>query len=250
MVEIDDLLKRPVHYQSGVPILTRVEIEHISESILSKYMPDALITQKPVDIEELVENKAKLRVDYQLLCPDGSILGETIFVDGYREVYGVDDASGFTKKQCIAVEKGTIILDSNLVDHEICRTNFTEAHEFGHCTLHSLFYGSNEKRACRSHRKQVLYFPHREAMTPIQWTEWQANTFAAALLLPRPALRTTLQTFLKDNGLTWNKLKDFSLYENRIKYDKFLYFVAKTYEVSKETARLRMNKLCRIKYPN
>ena len=250
MVEIDDLLKRPVQYQSGVPILTRAEIEHISENILSKHMPGALINQKPVDIEELVENKANLQVDYQLLCPDGSILGETIFVDGCREVYGIDDASGFTKKQYISVKKGTIILDSNMVDQETCRTNFTEAHEFGHWTLHRLFYGSNEKRACRSHRKQVLYFPHREVMTPIQWTEWQANTFAAALLLPRPALRTTLQTFLKANGLTWNKLKDFSLYENRVEYDKFLYFVAKTYEVSKETARLRMNKLCRIKYPH
>lgn len=249
MVELSDLLNSPICYRSDVPVLSRNSIEDISNKILSQYLPDALTNQGPIDVERLIEHQFRLHLDIQSFCPDGSILGETVFADGYREVFGVDD-SGFITKQRIAVKKGTILLDSSMVTRMPSRTAFTEAHELGHWIMHNRFYGASEKRACRSILKQKLYFPHRETMSPIQWTEWQANTFAASILLPCSALRITLQTFLEETGLTWNKLKDFSSYKNRVKYDEFLHLVAKTYEVSYETARLRMNKLYRIGYPH
>lgn len=249
MVELESLLKHSLQYKYNVPILNSAEIDDISEQILSEYMPDALTNQEPVDIELLIERNYNLRMDYQTFLPDNSILGETIFQDGVREVYSFDEDSGFPQKHHISVKKGTIILDSNMVDQMPSRTSFTEAHELAHWTLHGLFYGGNNQRACRSFLKQALYFPHRNTLTPIEWTEWQANTFAAAILLPRQSLRLTLESFLSDNSLKWKKLQDFSQYDNRVKYDEFLHMAAKKYQVSYETVRMRMNKLCRIRYP-
>lgn len=249
MIEVAALLKDQVRYKNNVPVLNRDDIETISVEILRQCMPKALEVPCPVNIEYIIENYFGLMLDFKSFTPDSSILGETIFSDGYREVYDLDETRGTFQKQCISVKKGTIILDSAMAEKMENRTMFTEAHELGHWILHALFYGANEKRACRSFRKQSLHFHHRKEMTPIEWTEWQANTFASTILSPRQALRITLRTFLEDNGMHWSELKDFSEYENRIKYDELLSIVASTYKVSRETALLRMNKLCKVNYP-
>lgn len=249
MTELEAFVKHPIQYRNDVPVLNSIEIEYISEQILAHHMPDSLGMQAPVNIEHLVETIFKLKVKVFTLLPDNSILGETIFKDGVREVYRFDEKSGFPKKEHIDVEKGTIMLDSNMIDQMPSRTNFTEAHELGHWILHSLFYGGSDQRACRSFLKQELHFAHRNSLTPIEWTEWQANTFSAAILLPRKSLRKTLKSFLEENSTTWEELKDFSIYDNRIKYDTFLRTTATKYQVSFDTIRLRMNKLCNIRYP-
>lgn len=243
--EIDTLMNNEIEYISDVPVLTRCQIETAAEQILEFYMPDALTSQSPSNIEFLIENAFHLQLEIQTLQPDGAILGETIFKDGYREVYNDDN---FNPK-FIEVKTGTIILDASMSDMMETRTAFTEAHELGHWLLHKRFYGSTTKRACHSLRYQRMYFPHHQAKTPIEWTEWQANTFAAAILLPRPALRSTLREFLDKNKVSWKRLVDFTEYKNRVKYSELLDGIARTYNVSKETARLRMNKLCDLRFP-
>ena len=245
MIEINALLGERIRYISDVHVLTRNQIETTAEQILERYMPDALDRQSAINIERLMENEFDLRLDFQTLQPDGAILGETIFCDGYREVYVCDKIY----PEIIEVKEGTIILDSFMSESMETRTAFTEAHEFGHWCLHRCFYGSTANRACRSHRYQRMHFPHRQAKSPIEWTEWQANTFAAAVLLPRPALRVTLREFLDENGLSWKKLIDFSAYDSRIKYIELLDRISEIYCVSKETARIRMNKLCNLTFP-
>lgn len=249
-IEINNCLNHHIAYKNDVPVLTRREIDSISEEILKQNMPEALTNEKPVNIEHLIENNFNLCLDFHSIYPDGSILGETVFRDGYREVYDFDKASDPIKPKYICVKKGTIIIDEGMATHMESRTAFTEAHELGHWFLHNRFYSSNTERACRSFSKQKIYFPHWNTMTPIEWTEWQANAFAAAILLPRQTLRTTLSIFLEKHGLGWKKLSDFSIHKSRELYNEFLHTVANTYQVSFETARIRMNKLCAIRYPN
>lgn len=248
-VETNTWLDSFAVYKNDVPMLTRKEIDAISEDILKRYMPEALTSEEPVKIELLIEDNLGLQLDFHSICPDGSILGETIFQDGCREVYDSDETNGPIEPRYISVKKGMIIIDEGMAEYMESRTAFTEAHELGHWRLHKRFYSSNENRACRSFSQQKMYFPHRNTMTPIEWTEWQANAFASAILLPRQALRITLGTFLEKHGLTWRKLSDFSVHKNRELYNKFLHAVANTYCVSFETARIRMNKLCNIGYP-
>lgn len=246
MIEINTLIDNKVKYVGDVPVLTRNQIDTAAQKILELYTPNRGKSQTPIDVEFLIEQVFNLTLDYQTLQPDGSILGETIFQDGVREVFDIDTFdSGY-----IQVKAGTIILDASMSEMMDTRTLFTEAHELGHCLLHNLFYSSTTNRACRSHLSQRLYFPHYQAKSPIEWTEWQANTFAAAILLPRPALRATLRDFLNENHLSWKELSNFNDYKNRVKYVELLERISKTYCVSRETARLRMNKLCCIRFPN
>ena len=53
-----------------------------------------------------MENGFRLVFDYQNLQPDGEILGETIFVPGYRDVFHSEKMSFI--KDSIAVNKGTV----------------------------------------------------------------------------------------------------------------------------------------------
>lgn len=246
MIEINTLIDNKVRYAGDVPVLTRCQIDTAAQRILEQYTPGMGKSQAPTDVEFLIEQVFGLTLDYQTIQPDGAILGETIFQDGIREVFNADTFD----PSYIQVKAGTIILDASMSEMMDTRTLFTEAHELGHSLFHHLFYSSTTNRACRSHLSQRLYFPHYQAKSPIEWTEWQANTFAAAILLPRPALRATLRDFLNENHLSWKELSNFNEYKNRVKYVELLEKISKIYCVSRETARLRMNKLCCIRFPN
>lgn len=246
MIGINTLIDNKVKYVGDVPVLTRSQIETAAQRILVQYTPNKGENQAPTDVDFLIEHAFGLTLDFQTLQPDGFILGETIFQDGVREVFDIDTYDS----SYIQVKAGTIILDAAMSEMMDTRTLFTEAHELGHYLLHNLFYCSTTNRACRSHLSQRLYFPHYQAKSPIEWTEWQANTFAAAILLPLPALRATLRDFLNENHLSWKELSNFNEYKNRVKYVELLERIGKIYCVSRETARLRMNKLCGIRFPN
>lgn len=246
MIEINDLIDGKIKYSGDVPVLTRCQIDTAAQKILEQYTSDRGENQNSTDVDYLVEQVFGLTLDYQILQPDGSILGETIFQDGYRTVFDLDTFD----TSLIQVKPGTIILDATMSEEINTRTLFTEAHELGHWLMHYLFYSATTNRACRSHITQRLFFPHYQAKSPIEWTEWQANTFAAAILLPRSALRSTLRDFLSENHLSWKGLSDFREYRNRVKYVELLERIGKIYCVSRETARIRMNKLCDIHFPN
>lgn len=245
MIDFNSLIDNNINYIGDVPVLSRDQIDTAAQRILEQYTPDKGQSQTQTDIDFLIEKVFNLTLDFQTLQPDGSILGETIFKDGCREVFNDDT---FTPT-VIHVKSGTIILDAFMSEKMYTRSLFTEAHELGHSLFHNRFYSSTPNRACRSHVYQRPYFSHYQAKTPIEWTEWQANTFAAAILLPRPALRNTLRDYLNENHLTWKELSTFSDYKNRVKYVELLEHISKIYCVSHETARLRMNKLCGIRFP-
>lgn len=232
---------------NGVPELQRCQIEKISENIVKHFIPDALLTPIPYDIESLMETGFNLTLEYQNLQPDGAILGETIFKQGVRDIYKMEET---LKCEQILVKEGTVLIDDSLLENREARLRFTLAHELGHWIFHQSFYGTTEKRACRSYRRQRIYTSHYQVKSPVEWTEWQADTFAAAILIPRPTLRESLRQFLKQNNLSWRKLSDFSDNRSRENYTEFLKTIAQKYGVSKETARIRMNKLCGIHFPN
>lgn len=246
MIEMDTLFDNKVKHTGDVPVLSRYQIDTAAQKILEQYTSDRGERQAPTDMDYLIEQVFDLTLDYQTLQPDGSILGETIFRDGCRKVF---DGETF-ETSLIQVKTGTIILDATMAEIMDTRMLFTEAHELGHWVLHNKFYSGTENRACRSCLSQRIYFPHYQAKSPVEWTEWQANAFAAAILLPRPALRLTLRDFLNENHMSWKELSNFGEYQKRVKYVEFLERIRETYCVSLETARLRMNKLCGIRFPD
>lgn len=229
-------------YSGGVPVLKREQIETIAE-IVNGTQDNRIV---PIDIERVMEKDFNLTLDFQSLHPEGIILGETIFYQCCREVFHYE---GSVKKELISVHEGTVLIEEGLPMME-ARYRFTLAHELGHWVLHQNFYNTTTNRACRSYRKQQIISSHYQAKSPIEWTEWQADTFAGAILMPRSAMRESLKQFLKDNALSWKELSNFSDNRSREYYVDFLADVARTYKVSKEAARIRMNKLCRMSFPD
>lgn len=245
--DLDELLKKKIRYEGGVPVITRLMIEELCEHILEEYHENATMTSGAVDVEFLIENCFGMQIDIQTLQPDGEILGETIFIDGEREVFGGKNG---TTPERLRVKSGTMLLDAFMYDNMVIRARFTQAHELGHWIMHQRFYSGSDNRACRSNMKQPLHFSHICSKTPIEWTEWQANAFAAALLLPKKAMHDFTLAFLKNEGLSWSKLTDFDDYESRKKYVELLHLISEDFYVSLETARLRLNKLAGVQFPN
>jgi Zn-dependent peptidase ImmA (M78 family) len=68
------------------------------------------------------------------------------------------------------------------------RARSTLAHEIGHAILHE----SEVRTGCHQPHVLALRRTLRSNLKPFQDSEWQAHTFAGALLMPRPALRATM----------------------------------------------------------
>lgn len=65
------------------------------------------------------------------------------------------------------------------------RARSTLAHEIGHAVLHAVDVRTGRHRPHALALRRV----RRSELEPFRDSEWQAHTFAGALLMPRPALR-------------------------------------------------------------
>jgi len=174
--------------------LTRKNIESIAERILSAYrnLPEIKGTQLyRIDPEILLTKVLGLNVEYAHLSLDRSILGLTSFGEVEVEVYDETDMDFF-----LCLDGKTIVIEKDLqMDTKMRgRCNFTTMHECGHQIFKMLFpneYGANVK-ATDLH----FYTANSEAKKPIQdWEEWQANTLAAAILLPEDLIKQGMYLF-------------------------------------------------------
>ena len=134
----------------------------------------------PVDIERLARNYLGLKLRYMKLSDSGRILGLT----SYK---GVNMVLPFTGGDVfLSVPEDTIMLDESLLENDT-RTRFTVAHECAHQIIARL----EERQTGMSFRKVFMpgaTYSWHELKTAERWSEWQANTLGAALLIPRGEL--------------------------------------------------------------
>lgn len=64
-----------------------------------------------VPLEQLIEKKYGLCIEYRYLTNNGRILGKTIFDDGYTSYYDIENH----KYELMKVEKGTMFIDYTLI---------------------------------------------------------------------------------------------------------------------------------------
>lgn len=122
-----------------------------------------------VPLEQLIEKKYGLCIEYRYLTNNGRILGKTIFDDGYTSYYDIDNH----QYELMKVEKGTMFIDYTLIDPDMeGRLRFTEAHELAHWIIHQEVYaGTGEAAALMSSDQDTA-------------AEWQANMLATCILMP------------------------------------------------------------------
>ena len=174
--------------------LSRMESEVIGDRVLNAYYKLPTVNKDQlwrIEPEVLIQEVLNLTLDYCHLSVDGSVLGVTSFKPVELNVFGLDD-----EQQSYFMDGKTILVEKDLHENSTQRgrCNFTMAHEASHQIFKMLFpvdYGMKPSRPALH-----FYRPHSETRKPISdWEEWQANTLAAAILLPVDLVGRALFTF-------------------------------------------------------
>ena len=213
--------------------LSREDIEKIAEDIISRYkqqyLPEHYMCYM-VDIAELAEMLG-FRIEYVHITKDGSILGQTSSGRIWTEIYDDD-----MNKMFFELDGSTILIDKRLQNSSktIGRRNFTIAHEIAHQIINRRYpkmYNRQNRIFCDYRRS------NRSRQKIVDWYEWQADTLAAALLLPLDSLRDSMFMF----GLG-EKMKMLSRKYSENRYNDFC-DMAEYLQVSRTALSYRMEQL-------
>lgn len=211
--------------------LSRVDLERIAGRVVKQYYGAIWkegVIPPPVNPVRLAQEFAGLEVSYLPLSSDGSVLGIACFQE---MAFRLRDNDGTMR--IIRFSGRDIVIDDSLRDEsQIGRHNFTAAHELAHHTLVRMFPEDyKDLLNCRTH---ILY---RQRSRAKNWEEWQADTMAAAILMPSFALRQCMAVF----GLG-EKLDMLSSVCRPREYDRFC-DIASYMGVSKKALAIRMRQL-------
>ena len=147
-----------------VPWISKRQIADKADRTLRKYESKiSAAMAPPIQVENIIEHHLDLQIG---------------FID-FEKDFGLMDVLGatFVDSRLICVSE-TLVQDKN--EGRIC---FTYAHEIGHWVLHRKFLKNN----VTSERSDLSVFCRtRDAKKPI---EWQADYFAACLLMPQDCIK-------------------------------------------------------------
>jgi Zn-dependent peptidase ImmA (M78 family) len=224
---------KPKHlrYSSdGIPILAAQQVEDVATEVLQKHCPPILKQPAMTPAIELIHTLSKT-----------TGLHYAIEDLGYRAHAKILGKVSFSKK--------ALLLDISLTTDREVQMRFTAAHEVGHWVLHRWNY-KNWKLATPKSSPGELEDDEKslcrlDERTPQDWLEWQANVFAASLVMPRATFQKALVDTQLALGITRNvgivwisdaeySQRDFKLVGNRL---------ANIYGVSLTSIRVRLNTL-------
>lgn len=109
-------------------------------------------------------------------------------------VIAVEDSEGYTRYD--RKDEVIEILASESIYHRLenqhPRAGYFVAHELGHCVLHT---DQLVRLAQMPTNQQAAFHRGRRGHRPFEDTEWQANAFASALLMPARGIAALEQTY-------------------------------------------------------
>ena len=239
--------RRAAAPKADVPFLHAKQIEAEADLLIAEYGERyEVVVASPIPVDELAELHLQLTLEYldmQSLFPNADVHGAIWFEDGR-----------------IGIAQS---LDPDSNPNRQGRYHFTLAHEIGHWRLHRTYYLKNphERRlfddgtsrpdvVCRSGDRQPV--------------EWQANAFAAHLLMPRQMVHAEWTEFRDgdDRPVAIDDLREMFAgimdvgplyYRGRLTSDQasqdiamkeeFCRPLADRFEVSREAMRIRLEQL-------
>lgn len=169
--------------------LSRYDIECIAARVIKAYRnrPELEGQQiRNINPEFLTTGLLGLSLEYHHLSVDDSVLGLTSYDEIGVGIFGQDDEDIF-----YILDGKTVLVESDLKSDisKLGRLNFTIIHEASHQILKMLFpsdYGIQ--------RQPHYYRATSRRQTAItDWEEWQANSLAAAILLPPELVLSGMQ---------------------------------------------------------
>jgi hypothetical protein len=227
-----------------VPIFRKEDLDREACCFLKKYCPDALEIPMPVPIRQIAEEKMELAIMEYRLSEDFSVFGEMCFSSGDAEIYDKNN----DEFREIHVKSGTMIIDpetyqkrpvgclNNTLAHECTHW---EKHRFCHFIQNILDGGCMVACRCPVEEKSA---EDSKAWTDRDWMEWQANSIAPRILMPRETFLPKFDELIQF-GRNSRNLEGPSLIEWLVNE------LARFYNVSKQSAAIRMKELELLGFP-
>ena len=174
-------------HKDGTPIVRDEAIAAYAEAVLSDYRPELLEMPGKVDGVDFIENYLGANLEFQdIYYPEGgdAIAGAAIFSDTRVKVFDHDRLS----TKWILAEAGSILIDNSTMEEgREGFAIFTQMHEAGHLLMHQGVFRALQPVAarCIACRQSGVGKFKLKLETQDDFREHQADTFAAALLMPR-----------------------------------------------------------------
>lgn len=166
-------------------------------------------TSVPVPVEALMEFK-----------------GLTLEYGDLEEMLGIPDVMGATW-----VKKRLVIINNKLLTGVEGRVAFTCAHELGHWELHRNLV---ETESINREGRPSIFCRERDAKMPL---EWQADYFAASLLMPENLVRDTFYSCFGPSPLVMHN-ENSSRDSSAIKLDSGMIIVDPALDTARDIASL------------
>jgi len=172
--------------------LSRAELERTAWSLVADYKRLPALEGKVVnrvDPELFARKLLGLSVEYHVLSPDGSVLGETAC-----EPIGVPIFDAPDHPEHFFLDGRTVLIDQSLIERKANkgRYHFTLIHEACHQILGMLFHTDIGRG---SPRNRIHYCVEGNQDGDDYWDEWRANTLASAILMPADMVRANMKEF-------------------------------------------------------
>lgn len=204
-------------HKDQTPIVSDLEIQEYAEAVLEDYKPKLLKEPGKINAVHFLESYLGATVDYQDIYYEENaspIAGATVFNDDKVLVFDRENMC----VRPIEVSAGTILIDNDTMkDGKEGFAQFTHLHEGGHFLIHPAVYrkmdnqitlfdlgmldktGSHvvscKRSAIAGQGEKKCRFSTQE-----EFREHQANTFAAAIAMPRQTFIPYAQEMIRAAG--------------------------------------------------
>lgn len=251
--------------KAGNPIIKDAVIQDYAERQLAEYKPQLLKEPGRIDALRFLEAYLGVNVDFQdIYYPEGSnsIAGATVF---NRERVRVFDR----ERKCIRaieVPANTVLIDNKTMEiGKDAFARFTQLHEGGHACIHPSVFRKDpsqltlfdadelEPSSMVCCRENVLNFtaPKKSIrdFTAHDWREHHANTYAAAVAMPRPTFVPMAEKLIKDCGFWQGVFIEPDMIDLRYEraLNKIVLQLALAYGTSKSAVKVHMRRLGLLK---
>lgn len=174
---------------NGMYKLKKKDFDDIAMVLLKEHLATAIDSPSEVDINFLIKDCLYLDVYSKHLSPDKSVLGLVAFDDTTIPCYDLH-----FNPTSLNVVAGNIVIDLSLSgQRQLARRRFTLAHELSHWILHRSYHSPTnqvfalKKAGYLSCGDAEFSKSKKNLMTDSDKEEWQANSLAASILMPKSA---------------------------------------------------------------
>ena len=226
----------------GMYILTRADMEKIAHDVLKEFSPQNLETPMVFDVDSFLSDYLGLLVKERYIGVIGcEALGLTVMSD-VVEIPSLDER---LRPVVVTETYGNVLISPSLHGRKnLGRKRYTKAHEGAHWILHRPYFQRKEQLngakigqgfvACRSIERYTSQNKRSK-----DWLEWQADTLAAALLMPRDIFFEYARRLIRHAGATRGYLEGDNVRDKGIFYE-VAPSLCQRFSISLRAAQIRM----------